>query len=117
MIQRSFIPALVVTLAGCSSNTSNDAAGDTATGSARFALSASEGGNNYRFIGSLDILRGGNVEDTLIADAESPATHTHTLPIGGYSLGLVGADFGDLLTALGAPFCEYNGANANLFVG
>lgn len=86
------------------------------TGTASFALTQTD----YKLVASFDVLKDG-VESTatLAAYEDAGASHTLTLPIGSYTLDLLGGDFDDTLDAYttdqggsaSAPYCVYTGPN------
>jgi alpha-tubulin suppressor-like RCC1 family protein len=104
----------VLALLGCDGTATIEAAVGT-TGQVQLALSDTDAGATYRFIGSLQIRDSLNqVIDTLVADETSDPSQVVTVPIGSYTLELVGASFGQVLIDDGSPpYCTYQGSGGD----
>lgn len=101
-------------LLSCDGTATIEAAAGT-TGQVQLALSDTDAGATYRFIGSLGIRDSFNqVIDTLVADETSDPSQIVTVPIGSYTLDLVGASFGQVLLDDGSPpYCTYQGSGGD----
>lgn len=116
---RKFAVPVILTsalLSACGSRPQGETSGPLDTGSAEFALSQTD----YKLVASFDILKDGTDSTaTLAAQEDSGASQTVKLPIGSFTMDLIGGNYDEVLPAYtsdqggagSAPYCVYTGPN------
>jgi alpha-tubulin suppressor-like RCC1 family protein len=111
--------ALVLAVSAACDGTATLEAADRAIGHVDLALSHTDAGDTYRFIGSLQVRDASDqVVATVVADDMSDPNQIVTVPIGTHTLTLVGGTFGEVLLDDGtAPYCTFQGSGGSDFTG